>query len=319
MTTSNQSLLAKADLALSDITANTGLLNPEQANTYIRKLIKSPTIFREARVVSMASPTRKIDKIIFSSRIMRKAVSATALDSTQRAKPSFEQVTLTTDEMIAEVRIPYDVMEDTIERATTANNEASNTGPGGLRDTIIALIGERSALDLEEYCLLADTDSTDDYLAMTDGWLKLVQTGGNVVDAELASIEKKLFKRGKKAMPDQYLRNLASMKHYVSMDNHTEYQDTWANRQTAMGDGAITGTPGLYAYGSPVSAVQQMPEDQGLYLNPMNLIFGVHRDLSMEFDKDITSRVYIIVLTCRIAVQFEENDALVEYTNIASS
>lgn len=318
MTTSNQSLLAKADLALADI-ASAGALNPEQANTYIRKLIKSPTIFREARVVSMTAPTRKIDKIIFGSRIMRPAVSATALSQGDRAKPSFEQVVLTTDEVIAEVRIPYDVMEDQIERATTANNENANTGPGGLRDTIIALIGERSALDLEELSLLGDSTSGDAYLALTDGWLKRCKDSGHAVDAGGATISKNLFKRGKKSMPDQYLRNLPALKHYVSMDQHTEYQDTFANRATGLGDQAAQNAMSLYAYGSPVAPVQQMPEDQGLYLNPLNLIFGVQRDMSMEFDKDITSRVYIIVLTARVAVQVEEADATVAYTNIANA
>lgn len=311
---SNQDLLAKADLALSDIA--TSKLNPEQASSYIRKLIKSPTIFREARVVSMSAPQRKIDKIIFSSRIMRPAVSATALIQSDRAKPAFEQVVLTTKEVIAEVRIPYDVMEDQIERAMGANNEVMNTGPGGLRQTIIELIGERSALDLEEMCLLGDTTSGDAYLALQDGWLKIAATSGNVVSNASATINKSLFKAGKKAMPDQYLRNLPSLKHYVSQDQHTEFQDTYANRATALGDSASQNVMQLFAYGSPVSPVQQMPDAKGLYTNPLNLIFGVQRDLSMEFDKDITARVYIIVLTARVAVQIEEASAVVAYTNI---
>ena len=61
-----------------------------------------------------------------------------------------------------------------------------------------------------------------------------------------------------------------------------------------------------------------MPESKGLFTDPLNLIFGIQRQVSMEFDKDITSRVYIIVLTCRIDFQIEEAEALVEYENIAS-
>ena len=38
----------------------------------------------------------------------------------------------------------------------------------------------------------------------------------------------------------------------------------------------------------------------------------------MEFDKDISARVYIIVLTARIAFQIEEQTAIVAYNNIAS-
>jgi hypothetical protein len=46
------------------------------------------------------------------------------------------------------------VLEDNIERASTADNAAPNTGPG-LRQTIIDLIAERAALDLEELNLLS--------------------------------------------------------------------------------------------------------------------------------------------------------------------
>ena len=268
---------------------------------------------------------RKINKIGFGSRILRKAVSATALTEQQRSKPTTEQIELSTKEQIAEVRLPYDVLEDNIERATAANNEASNTGPGGLRQTIIDLIAERAALDLEELALLADTDYTngadqddEDYLSQLDGWLKIGSDKGNVVDADGETISKSVFKRGLKAMPSQYQRNKAALKHFVSVNNETEYRDTLADRGTALGDQMTQGTSPTFAYGSPVEGVALMPEDKGMFTDPLNLIFGIQRQVSMEFDKDITSRVYIIVLTCRIDFQIEEPEALVVYENIAS-
>ena len=59
-----------------------------------------------------------------------------------------------------------------------------------------------------------------------------------------------------------------------------------------------------------------MPASKGLYVDPLNLIFGIQRKVTIEFDKDIRARVYIIVLTCRIACAVEETDAVVAYTNI---
>jgi hypothetical protein len=38
----------------------------------------------------------------------------------------------------------------------------------------------------------------------------------------------------------------------------------------------------------------------------------------MQFDKDITARVYIIVLTTRVDFQVEQPDGMVQYQNIAS-
>ncbi|QXN72628.1 major capsid protein [Rhodobacter phage RcZahn] len=321
---SNQSLLQKADLAIADLTANGGELLPEQGASFIRKLILQPTIMKQCRTVEMTTPKRKINKIGFGSRILRKATSGVALTQNQRSKPTTEQIELDTKEQIAEVRLPYDVLEDNIERATAANNEASNTGPDRLRQTLIDLIAERAALDLEELGLLADTTYTsgdaDDqaYLSQLNGWLKRAETNGNEVDAGNATISRQVFKAGMKIMPKQYLRNVAQMKHFVSVNNEIEYRDTLANRTGQLGDGMTTGQLEAFAYGSPVAPVQLMPEAEGLYTHPMNLIFGIQRQVSMEFDKDITARVYIIVLTTRIDFQIEETEAVVHYSNIAS-
>ena len=323
---SNSSLLRKADLAIADLKANGGELSPEQGASFIRKLIKQPTLIKVCRVVEMTASKRKINKIGFGTRILRKAVSGVALTQAQRSKPVTEQIELDTKEQIAEVRIPYDVMEDNIERATAANNEASNTGPGGLRQTIIDLIAEQAALDLEELALLADKTYTnpgnaDDqaFLAQLDGWLKIASTHGNVVNAVNATVSKRLLKEGLKTLPTQYQRNKTALTHYLSVNNETEYRDTLADRGTALGDNMVQGTAPVYAYGSPVGGVAMMPEANGLYTNPLNLIFGIQRQVSMEFDKDITERVYIIVLTTRVDFQVEEPDALVLYEDIGTA
>ena len=330
---SNQTLLQKADLALADLSTNGGLLNPEQANTFIRKLIKEPTLIRSSRVVTMTTSQRKINKIQFGKRILRKGVQSVALanaaiegvfdpvaEAAARAKPTTEQIVLNTDEVIAEVLIPYDVMEDNIESALVASNEASNTGPGGLRATIITLIAERAALDLEELGLLGDISlgAADDYLAMTDGWIKNGETNGNIEDASGATISKTIFKNGMKTMPDQYMRNRALLRHFVSLDNHIEYADTLADRGTALGDSKVQGTSPLMAYGVMVESVALMPEAKGIFCNPLNLIMGIQRQVSLEYDKDISTRVYKIVLTARVAFQIEEAEALVIYNNIAT-
>ena len=331
---SNGSLLRKADLAIADLSTNGGVLNPEQGAAFIRVLIKQPTLIRVCRVVEMTAPIRKINKIGFGSRILRAATSATALTASGsngtaldgRAKPTTSQIQLQTKEQIAEVRIPYDVMEDNIERATTAQNELPNTGPAGLRQTIIDLIAERAALDMEELGLLSYTSYTnggdaDDqaYLTQFSGWLNNAQTNGNVYDAQGASIAKSIFKQGLKTMPSQYQRNKAALNHFVSVNNETEYRDTLADRGTALGDQMTQGTSSAYAFGSPVVPVALMPETNGLFTDPLNLIFGIQRQVSMEFDKDISARVYIIVLTARIAFQIEESTAIVAYNNIATA
>lgn len=309
---SNQDLIRKADIALSDITTNGGLLNPEQTDRFIRVLIDTPTILNRCRVVTMNAPTRKINKIGFGTRILRPAVSATALSGTDRVKPDLSQVVLTTKEVIASVYIPYDVMEDNIEGGQVAAGAFQSAG--GLEDTIVTLIAERASTDLEELAVLGDTASGDTYLALLDGFLKL--STANVVNAQAVTISKALMKAGLKAMPAKYLRNRAELVHFISVNNETEYRDTYANRQTSLGDSMLQGTSPVYAYGTQVLGMALMPEANGLFTNPLNLIFGFQRRVTIEYDKDIEARIYKIVLTARVAMQIEEVNAIVKYTNI---
>lgn len=308
----NNQLIQKADLALSDLVANGGLLLPEQTDKFIQTLIDSPTMLNAARVVTMSGPQKKINKIGFGSRILRKATSSTALSDSQRAKPDLGQIVLNTKEVIAEIHLPYDVIEDNIEGGSIS--AAMGSSAGGLQDTLVSLLASRAALDLEELAILGDTSSADEYLALTNGFLKIANS--HIVDAEGATLTKDIFKAAIKAMPDKYLRVRSDMDFFVSVDNETEYRDTVANRVTGLGDAALVTASALAAFGSPIQAAPLMPNGKGLYTNPNNLIFGIQRRVNIEYDKDIRARKFIVVLTARVDFQIEEKDAAVVIVNL---
>lgn len=311
---SNQSLIQKADIALGDL-ATAGELNPEQANLFIRVAIESNPLLNVVRVVAMNSSQRNIDKIGFGSRILRKATSSTALADADRVKPDLSQVILTTKEVIAEVHIPYDVLEDNIEGGNPF--VPLQTGAGGLHDTIVSLLAQRASLDLEEQAILGDSANADPYIAMQEGFLKLSTV--NVANAGGALFSKDIVKQGQKAMPPKYMSNKGLLINFVSVNNETEMRDQYATRQTALGDANLQGSLPLRVFGSPVLGVPNMPEEVGLYTDPRNLIFGIQRRISLEYDKDIRARVFIVVLTARIDWQIEETAAVVKYTNILAS
>jgi hypothetical protein len=315
---SNQDLIHKADMALSDLVhqggVGGGLLNPEQTDSFIRTLMESPTLINASRVVTMNGPQKKINKIGFGSRILRKATSATALPDNQRVKPDLGQIQLETKEVIAELNIPYDVFEDNIEGGNIAVPMGSSAG--GLHDTIITLIGQRAALDIEELAILGDTANVgDDYLALVDGFLKLATA--HVYNANGATISKDTFKGCIKLMPPKYLRVRGENSFFVSTNNETEYRDTIANRVTGLGDAALVTANSLAAFGSPIQAAPLMPEANGIYTNPNNLIFGIQRKVNIEYDKDIRARKFIIVLTARLDFQIEEIDAVVKINGLS--
>ena len=317
----NETLLQKADWAIGDLTANSGLLNPEQANAFIRKLLIQPTLLAQARRVVMNAPTRKINKIQFASRILKAGYTAglsRTLDDTanrERSKVTTEQIELNTKEVIAEVRLPYEVIEDNLERGNIGlSRDGGGASSGGIVSTIMDLIAERAALDLEELALLGDTGSADPYLALTDGYL--ARFTSNVVDAGGANISRTIMKNGSKTLPTQYRRNRSQMAHYLSTEQEIEYRDTLANRETSFGDGQHQSVSTVWAAGTPVEGVGLMPGAQGIFTHPLNLIFGIQRQIHIESDKDIQAREYIIVLTARVDLQVEEELAGVKYINL---
>lgn len=317
MALSNAELAKRADIALADLSSNGGLLNPEQANTFLDLVLKQPTILKQVRQVRMNAPQMKINKLGFGSRIMKAAPQGTApfaqdsgannrwLAATDRSKPTTSQITLSTAEAMAEVHIPYELLEDNIEGQSFEAH-------------VMRLIAERAAIDLEELALFGDSASGDAYLALQDGYLKLMTS--NVVDNSSAGVSPTMFKNGLLAMPEQYLRNLDQLTHFVSTANTIRYRDLVSQRATGYGDAMLQSSLPIYAHGVKVEAAPMLSAqgtgNKGILTYPQNLIFGVQRQINVETDKDIRAREIIVVLTCRVDFQIEREDAVVKYQNI---
>lgn len=305
--------IRRADLALADLTANGGVLDAEHQGRFFQRVIDAPTLFRDVRSISMGAPEMKIPKIGFGSRVLRAAPNTGSggahddgtntryLAAADRAVPDFGMVSMETSEFIAEIHLHDDLLEDNIEKDMLA-------------DTIMTLLAERVALDLEELLLSGDTASLDTYLAKQDGVLKLLTT--NVVNAGGASVSPTVFNNMKKAMPTRFRRNLNALRFYTSMDVESDYRLSVASRGTDLGDAILTGSAPLPVLGIPMKGVALMPEANGLLINPQNILFGIQRNIRIERERDIRARSWIIVLTMRVAIQIEEEAAAVKLTNL---
>lgn len=323
MPMSNEELARRADFAISNLTSNGGLLNPEQANRFIDMVTEQPTILQQVRTVRMNAPTRKINRLGFASRILRAAPQGTPpyaaddgtndryLAAADRSAPTTSQIQLDTKEVIAEIRLPYEVLEDNIER-------------DDFDDHVMRLIAERAAEDLEELALGGDTASGDTYLALVDGYLK--QMTSNVYDNLSAGISPVVFEQGMLTMPQKYLRNLTRLRHYISVANSIKYRSEVAKRTTGYGDSMLTQNNELFAYGVQVESAAMLGADSGVtnginesgfFTFPQNLLFGIQRQIMVETDRDIRSREHIIVLTARVDFKIDDEPACVKYTNIA--
>lgn len=314
-------ILEKATMIVTDLSSDGGYLNPEQANRFILDVQDQPTLLNEIRVVPMNSPQRIIENIGFGSRILHVAPAATAaggtaLGSGDRSQPSTGKIVLTTKEVIAEVNIPYDVLEDNIER-------------GGLEDTIMGMITARVSLDLDELLVLGDVDDgADDYIKLFDGIVEMATkadpsgagTGGTLYHTvgvgTASAMGRHVFKLAIKTMPNKYLRNRQAMRFYVSPNNELDYRDTVADRQTGLGDQTVQRWQPLTPFGVPLVPATFIPDTTCAFVDPLNIIMGIQRDILIETDRIIRERVIVIVVTLRIAIACETRDALVTITGI---
>lgn len=310
-------ILEKAMLTIELLGSAGGVLNPEQADRFIQDVQDQPTLLNEIRVVPMNSPQRIIESIGFGARILKPAPAAgTALGSADRSAPATGQIKLVTDEVIAEVNIPYDVLEDNIER-------------GGLEDTIMGMITSRVSLDLDELLVLGDDGSSDTYLKLFNGIIQMATendpvfkgTGGQAhhtvgVGGAGSAMGKHVFKKAMLEMPNKYLRNRAAMRYYVSPNNELEYRDTVADRQTGLGDQIVQRWAPLTPFGVPLVPATFVPDNTCVLVDPLNIIMGIQRDILIETDRIIRERVIVIVVTLRIAINCETRDALVTITGI---
>lgn len=320
MTTTNKEIL-RADVALADLASNGGLLNPEQANTFIDFILEEPTILRQARTIRMNGPQRKINRLGFDKRILRAARQTGSAEDTggndrhvrklDRSSPRTTQIELNTSEVIAEVRIPYEVLEDNIEGAA-------------LEAHILRQIAQRAALDFEEWALWANTaNQADDFMSLQDGWMTRALAGGHVVNWSNAGVNPDLFAEMLLTMPQKYLKNLAQMKAWITNANVIRYRQLLSRRGTNLGDRAISDNFPIQAAGVTVEPAALMTAGLNgggsLLTYPQNLLWGIQRDITIETDKDIRAREHIIVLTARAALQVDDIDAVVIATDIGDT
>ena len=305
----NRSLLAKADLALSDLVSQGGLLQPAQAAKFMRIMIKASRLLGMTTVVPMRSYQQTVEKIKFGSRILHAGTEATALAAADRVKPDFSKATLTAQLFKGEVRLDNEVLEDTIER-------------GELRQTVMQLMAERIALDTEELLVLGDTTSTDPYLAKVNGLISQVTT--HTVNAGDTPPTKTLFRDMLKAMPSEYLRDKKALRFLTSVNAEISYRDSLSDRGTVMGDKYTVEDVAALAFGVPVEAVPLFPENIGtgshctdvVLIDPKNINVGIWRNIRIETDKLISEGVLLIVATLRMDFVLAEETASVKAYNV---
>lgn len=305
--------LQRADFSENDLISvngvGGGILVPEQADAFLDTIYDEPTIFKDARQDKMTSVQKNINRIGFNGRIMHATPGEnTALGSSQRSKPSTTEIQLLAKDYVGEVDIPYDVMQDSLER-------------GNFETHILTHIAKRVALDLADFALNGDTASGDADYAVQDGWLKLCAS--HTVDAGGATIGEDMMNRWYKSVPPKYLNNGKGFAFYMQQMVANDWRHSFGGRQTPGGDAAVLSGAnppyaGLQVKGdNTINLISGTGYTKGLLVNPQNLIIGIWKTITIETFRVISQRMLQICIHMRAAFAVEQPDAAALVTNLA--
>jgi hypothetical protein len=312
----NRSILEKAELALADIAGNNGVLMPAQAQRFIRLLIKESKVMGMATVTPLRAPKQIVNKTRFTQRVLRRGQEATALAAGDVTKPAFSYVEHDAQLFKAEVHLTDEVLEDNIEGDQ-------------LRQTVMSILAERIALDMDDLIVNSDLTSLVDELAAFNGILAGATT--NIVNAGTTTLHKGILRDMLKTMPSEWLRNKGAMRFLTSVDAEIDYRDSISDRMTALGDRALAAVGSESAVvgysGVPVIDIPVFPENLGgsnnctnvILTDPKNIDVGIWRKVKIETDRDIRAGVLIVVATMRLDVLYQEELAVVKATNVQVS
>jgi hypothetical protein len=235
-------------------------------------------------------------------------------------------VTLITRELVGEAQYSYNTVEDNIEQESfgpmlvdtmgrVAGNDWEDVLVNGDATIVVPALDENSAASVAAW-------KRARLLKTMDG--VLVKLVSNVVDAGGVRMNAGILKAAAQTMPIPFRDG---QQFFTSSNAVDDYWETIAARQTAMGDQAFQSSGEAPYKGKKVVPLEIWPTALGvdanltsaMLIDPANIILGVQRKMTIETMKDIRRRMYIVVFSCRIAVQLEHEPAALLIENILNS
>jgi len=146
-------------------------LNTEQADKFIDYVVDESVILKNSRVIRMSKPSQDIGKVLVSDDILYPAWQGVDPVTGNRVQATVSKITLTSKEVIGEVRIYDDELEDNIEGAS-------------FKEHMMRMVAKKIGNQLEKVSLYSrKVANPTSLMQMFDGFIKLVEANGVVVDA----------------------------------------------------------------------------------------------------------------------------------------
>jgi HK97 family phage major capsid protein len=316
---SNEEIL-KA-ITAAQMSSSAGIIQGEQADKFIDMTIEDTQLLQVIRRHKTNKPSGELDKLSLDQPVSEGAAENT--DTGNTSDVAFSKIPWVTTKLRSAFDLSTEALEDNIEGQ-------------GLKQTVTNAFSKRIGNDHELLAIQGDktayagnNTAMGRLLKVLDGFDVLTRTGCRYVDAAGANISKNIFSKMIKAMPVKY-RNagiLKKLRFFVSPTVYQDYLDTLTERQTSLGDQAITGGregEGLKVFNIPVIPVSAIPENLGASTDqswawltfPENFIWVVQREIQTHWEFKPRADRWENTTYTRIGNAIENKDAIVRANNI---
>ena len=276
----NRTLLSKAAIDTSTL-GNGGKMNPEQQKRFITFMKDYSSFLRSVNFISMQSTRRNLDFGQVTKRNMRKQVENGPNPATGKFEPRQRQLDA------VGVIMPYDVtfqfMKENIER-------------GNINNTLAKLFAQQFANDTVDLAFNGDETSSDEFLNINNGWLKICDTDADTHKYDSAGVADmfKLFSDMLSMVPSKYFQmyqreDKSLLKILVSHAVNRKYKEQLTQRNTALGDSLLINGQNVHYDGFEIIPVGFMPDDVQMVTPLSNLAYGVFGG-SMEVYHEVVPR-----------------------------
>ena len=306
----SQKRIDNAITELSTLVNDGGYLREDDGDRFIQQMINESTFLPMIRPKLMNRPNENIVRAGFKSTILRPARQALgnrALTNAEKTGLDFNSVNLQAVELIGEVPLTYEVLEDNIEKE-------------GFQDFVLREIARSLAADLEYLGFQGDAAAVAPFPAFdpsglivaNDGWLKLVPAA-NVIAPTVAgtSLNFTEITNLLNNLGTQYKRNKQDLLVIMNPLQEELYAHSLSVNGNGIGEMAVLTGQVRPAAGMTIVLSPFMPEDKVLLCHKDNFVMGVHRQVSLEFEREAKERIVDTVFTVRADYQYVDPDGVI--------
>ena len=215
----------KISKVFDSATANGGLvhLNTEQADRFIDYIVDESAIMKDAKVVKMNTPTKKVATLDIDDEIF---VPGVDWEAQENIKATAMEKELISKEIIATIKIKDDELDDNIEG-------------NAFKDHLFRMIAKKGSTQLERvgvYAKKVDWAKTVD--RMFDGFITQTERQGNVIDATDTTlfadryIDRTKLTKARKAIPDNLVDLIDKL--YMPSKLSWDYEDLYIEGQNRV-------------------------------------------------------------------------------------